>query len=497
MKKLFLLFMFLFIFSLFSWETPIVNEDIKPDPRVVVYIPARLDSTRLPQKLLKVIDGKTVIERTYERAKFIRRAGRVCVITNSSEIAAIIGSDAQLIDKEYINGTERICDAFFNHSDHREEIIVNVQGDEPYLEPSLVDYAIKKFQECESDSNLGAIFLHRDLLSEEAVQPGRVKVVIDQNNRLLYGSRSVIPYGNSPNYYARIGIMVYKANALKEFWQHQDTPLANYEDLHWLKLLEMGYTIKSFEVANTVERSVETYEDDLSVLNEKYSKPRIFLIRSGGFSEHFVRKTNTLWPLRENDLVCRCKRTSFNNLDLFNGRVDYAFFNIEKYFFDLSTLKSTTFTANPSENSIAVVNLSQYNELPKPVFFEKFCEANNFKHVEELDWNLCLYDFEKETGIKYIRGKKGRMVSLGFSALSYLRRNFPDHLIVLVDFTFEGVDVHSWDKEKEYALRLERDGHLIRLLDNPTMTSEERKLMLKKAYAKEVPTPKRRLKNKH
>ena len=109
MKK-FYLTIILSIAFLFS-QTSLTNENIATESKVAIYIPARIGSTRVSQKLLKKIDDKTVIERTYERAKFIQRANRICVVTNSQEIASLIGPDALFIDKEYVNGTERICDA--------------------------------------------------------------------------------------------------------------------------------------------------------------------------------------------------------------------------------------------------------------------------------------------------------------------------------------------------------------------------------------------------
>jgi len=458
MKKI-VLALFL-TFPISAYETPVSNEEIPCNPRVAVYIPARIGSTRIPQKMLQSIDGQTVIERTYNRAKFIRRANRVCAVTNSLRIASLIGEDALFINKEYASSTERICDAFFNYSDPKEEIIVNVQGDEPYIEPAIVDFAIQKFIECEDDPSVAAVFLYYAIPTEEAKKPNTVKLVMDQNNYLLYGSRSVIPYGDCSRYFNHIGIMVYRKDALKKFWKHPNTPLETSEDLHWMKFLEMGYKIKAFEISHPVERDVNV-PDDLTLLSDKYSKPRIYLIRSGSFSQYFVEKTNTLWPLRSGDLVCRSKDTTGNNLDLFNGRVDYAFFRQGEPFVDPGTLKPKTFTAQPSDTSIAVVKAYELSRFP----LKQFCTANQFQHGEMVNTCLLAADYEIGTGLEYDANKIGHIPSLGFIAISYLHRRFPNHLIVLIDFTFEGTYQHQWEKEKQYALKLEREGHLIRLLD--------------------------------
>ena len=90
--------------------------------------------------------------------------------------------------------------------------------------------------------------------------------------------------------------------------------------------------------------------------------------------------------------------------------------------------------------------------------------ANNFQHGELVDISLLAADYEIGTGIIYDY-EAGHVPSLGFVAISYLRRRFPNHLIVLIDFTFEGAYQHNWEKEKQYAMRLEKEGNLMRLLE--------------------------------
>lgn len=428
---------------------------------VCVYIPARLHSTRIEQKLLKEIDGISVIQRTYERARWIKNKDRICVLTDSPKIGALIGKDALVIPKNYTNGTERICDAIFNLHPAKEEIIVNVQGDEPFLDPSHVDYAVEKFLSHKDDPHLGAVFLHYKMPVEKASFPSKIKVVVDTQNRLLYGSRSVIPYGKTDHYLGRVGVMVYRSSALKKFWRHKNTFLQMTEDLEWLKLLELGYTVRSFPVPSRVEQDVNTLSE-LQELEAKYTKPRIFLIRSGGFNPFFIEKTHQLWKVRDNDLVVRCKNTTENNLDLFQGRVDLAFLRFQKPYIDhkFTAIKYTG--ENQKETKGIFVPPHKFGmQKQLSCDLSQFAKINNFEKFELLDIDWATEQYKENLNLTV---KARQVPSLGLLAIFYLRKHFPDHLLVLVDFTFKGSHYHAWDQEKKFAESLEEQGVLIRLL---------------------------------
>jgi len=216
---------------------------------------------------------------------------------------------------------------------------------------------------------------------------------------------------------------------------------------------------------------------------EDNSRPCIYLVRSGGgFSPSFVAQINKI-SLGENDKVARCKKTDGNNLDLFRGKVDCAFFRIEKQFLG-PDLKSKNWTAQPTSESLAVLDKPPRKEfVVSDEFLRTFCRANGFQKGEWIDAPSLKKDYQEATGITYNREvcgtgdkydleKSGYQPSLGFIAISHLHNKYQQHKIVLVDFnlkqtaTFNAWDCHWWEKEDEYAKKLERAGYLVRLMDD-------------------------------
>jgi len=211
-------------------------------------------------------------------------------------------------------------------------------------------------------------------------------------------------------------------------------------------------------------------EDTIRMLKtENDSQSFIYLLRSGGFDQPFIDNVNTI-PLREIDKVARCKKTDGNNLELFPGTLNYAFFRFEQQFLE-PDLRAARFTAMPSSDSVAVVE--PYDVENPEANLPKFLEVNRFKPKkgELLDIKALKEHYETNTGVPCFRERQlgsetdeGWVPSLGYIAMFYLLTHLPDHKIVLVDFSFQGTDVHNWEAETEFARRLEKQGKLLWLL---------------------------------
>jgi len=251
--------------------------DVKRSNRICALIPARYQSNRLPGKPLLKINNKTIIQRTYEQTTKSKLLDKIIVVTDDDRIVKHIqefGGDVVKVDIPCLNGTERICHVL-NKLDHKYDIIVNVQGDEPFINPDNIDFAINKYLENELDERVMCTTIHSLLTDiEDLRNRGIGKMILDKYNNVLYCSRALIPHTKSGDsdkntrYYGHIGIFVFRRNYLPEFLSHPNTPAQLAEDIEWLKILEMGYSIKSFQVKST-EIGINTTED-FNYLSKKY-----------------------------------------------------------------------------------------------------------------------------------------------------------------------------------------------------------------------------------
>lgn len=246
--------------------------------RICALIPARYGSSRLMGKPLYKINGQTIIQKTYTQTSSSKYVDAVFVVTDDERISnhvKEIGGNVLMVTEECLNGTERIAKAL-PEIDGKYDIIVNVQGDEPFIDPANIDYMIEKFLENETDSKMVCTTLHYTMHRiDEIINRGIGKMLIDKNNTVMYCSRAVIPHtkngqiNQETKYHGHIGIFVFKRDFLKEFLESANTPAQLSEDIEWLKIIEMGYSIKSFEVSE-YEIGVNT-EDDYNYLSKKYS----------------------------------------------------------------------------------------------------------------------------------------------------------------------------------------------------------------------------------
>lgn len=211
-------------------------------------IPARYESTRLPKKPLKDICGHSMIEWVYKRA-MKSNLDEVIIATDSQEVFDEVkrfGGEVILTDKNHLNGTSRIAEVCEKITDY--DVIINVQGDEPLIEPDMINSLIDVFKKEESLKM--ATLKHKLHKKEDIENPNFVKVITDRDDYAIYFSRSVIPYPRNENldiYFKHVGIYGYKREFVLEYSKMESTPLENSESLEQLRILENGYKIKVLE----------------------------------------------------------------------------------------------------------------------------------------------------------------------------------------------------------------------------------------------------------
>ena len=226
-------------------------------------IPARYGSTRLEGKPHKDICGKPMIQYVYEIALKSKLINEVIVATDDHRILKAVenfGGKAKLTSKNHPTGTDRIAEVASNIN---ADIVVNIQGDEPLIDPRMIDEAI---QPLITDHTIVACTLCRPIVSEdEQHSPQVVKIVFDIFGNALYFSRSLIPYprkAEGHQAYEHIGIYVYQKDFLMHFVEMPPTPLELTESLGQLRIIENGYKLKVVVTKfDYFGLSVDTHDD--------------------------------------------------------------------------------------------------------------------------------------------------------------------------------------------------------------------------------------------
>ncbi len=232
--------------------------------KIIAVIPARYASTRFPAKLMQDLGGKTVILRTYEAAKSTGLFDDVFVVTDSLVIYDEIilhGGKAIMSVKEHESGSDRIAEAVANMD---VDIVVNVQGDEPFMEREPLEKLLDVFKnDLENRIDLASLMLQIDD-EAEINNPNNVKVVVDQAGFALYFSRSVIPYPRERDcgakYFRHIGVYAFRKQAIMDFYSLPMKSLEASEKLEQLRYLEFGKRIKMIETTH-VSIGIDTPED--------------------------------------------------------------------------------------------------------------------------------------------------------------------------------------------------------------------------------------------
>jgi 3-deoxy-manno-octulosonate cytidylyltransferase (CMP-KDO synthetase) len=212
--------------------------------KVIGVIPARLAAVRLPNKPLLDIAGKPMIQWVWERARQARTLHELYIATPDPEImeaAQAFGAQAMLTSHAHRSGTDRMAEVA-RRTDG--EIYVNIQGDEPLLNPDAIDRAVQPLLD-DPSVMMSSLYCHAQPEDYEA--PSVVKVVVDQNGDALYFSRSRIPYPRETTevpVLRHIGLYVFRKALLLQYAQWEPTPLERTEMLEQLRVLEHGYKIR-------------------------------------------------------------------------------------------------------------------------------------------------------------------------------------------------------------------------------------------------------------
>ena len=229
--------------------------------KIGAFIPARYAATRFPAKLMQVLGDKTVIRHTYDNTVATGLFNEVYVVTDSEIIFNEItshGGKALMSKKEHQSGSDRIAEAIAHLAI---DIVVNVQGDEPFVKKEPLEKLIAVF----NDKNVEVASLMQALTNSDLIaDPNYVKVAVDKNMNALFFSRSVIPYARNTEiaipYYEHIGVYAFKKQALLNFTNWPISPLEAAEKIECLRYLENGVSIKMV-VTSYMGVEIDTPED--------------------------------------------------------------------------------------------------------------------------------------------------------------------------------------------------------------------------------------------
>jgi 3-deoxy-manno-octulosonate cytidylyltransferase (CMP-KDO synthetase) len=215
---------------------------------VVGIIPARYASTRLPGKALRPILGKPMIQRVVERSLQSDKLDQVIVATDDRRIAEAVeafGEVAVMTSPDHPSGTDRLAEAVRGIA---ADIVVNIQGDQPFIDPAMITEAVLPL--VEDPSIEIATLMHAISRPDDLQDLGVVKVVTDRAGWAMYFSRSLIPYPRQPvphSVYEHVGLYVYRRDALLAIAQLEPTTLEQVESLEQLRWMEHGYRIRMVE----------------------------------------------------------------------------------------------------------------------------------------------------------------------------------------------------------------------------------------------------------
>lgn len=242
--------------------------------KIACIIPSRYASTRLPGKPLRMIAGQTLIHRVYNRAILAKSPDIVVVATDHRDIAEEVESFGGRVVMTAVNhptGTDRLAEVAEQLADY--DIIVNVQGDEPFIDPDVIDRLAKMLTEHE---NLDMVTAAAPLKKEEYQDASAVKVVVNQKGEALYFSRALIPYPREDFAMPplkHIGVYAYRRSFLLTYAKMEQTPLEKTESLEQLRALETGYKIGVIRI-ETEDIGIDT-EEDLKKANEFFKRSNL------------------------------------------------------------------------------------------------------------------------------------------------------------------------------------------------------------------------------
>ncbi|MDR1976436.1 MAG: 3-deoxy-manno-octulosonate cytidylyltransferase [Campylobacteraceae bacterium] len=229
----------------------------------MIIIPARLASTRFPNKILTDILGLPMVIRT---AKAVEGLDEIVIATDSDEVIQIAQKHdirAVLTSKSHQSGTDRINEAAQKLSLKEDEIVINMQADEPFIEKEVILTLKKKLEELREKDEWVMASCYKKISKSEALDPNIVKVVLDQNQNALYFSRCPIPYdreNTQSEYFGHLGLYGFTSASLRTFCTYPTAPIEQIEKLEQLRALYFGKTINMIEVKSK-SFGIDTPED--------------------------------------------------------------------------------------------------------------------------------------------------------------------------------------------------------------------------------------------
>lgn len=226
-------------------------------------IPARYASTRFPGKPLVMIDGMSMLQRVYVQAQKTQHLNKVIVATDDKRIADHVidfGGEVMMTSPLHQSGTDR-CAEVISKLDMQYDIAINIQGDEPYIQPEQIDLLCTCFDNEQTDI---ATLIKHTTATDEINNPNVVKAVISKTQRALYFSRSPIPFNRNKKedvaYHKHIGIYAYRVSVLKQLAALAEGLLEQAESLEQLRWLENGFYIQT-ALTNFENIAIDTPED--------------------------------------------------------------------------------------------------------------------------------------------------------------------------------------------------------------------------------------------
>jgi len=220
-------------------------------PKVIAIIPARYHSNRFEGKPLALINGKPMIQHVVERARQVDILSMVVVATDDERIAEVVrsfGGDVVMTGPDHATGTDRLAEAASLIDINEQDIIVNIQGDQPLFPAEVVEQVARPMVE---DPSLPmSTLIYKIVRPEEIDDPNHVKTVFDRHGNALYFSRAPIPFQRNPDeparptYYKHLGFYAYRKGFLLTFVGLPEGEWERFEKLEQLRALEYGYTIR-------------------------------------------------------------------------------------------------------------------------------------------------------------------------------------------------------------------------------------------------------------
>lgn len=223
---------------------------------ILAVIPARYQSQRFPGKPLVMLDERPMVQWVYEAAKSCDFFQDAVVATDSDKIADCVkgfGGKVVMTRDDHLTGTDRVAEVAGSYEDM--DVVVNVQGDQPFVTPEALEQLVRPYREGERPE-MTTLGCPLDM-EEDYASPNAVKVLCDRNGHALYFSRSPIPYfrtqGTVPVYH-HLGLYAFRHDFLMQYSQLEPTPFETCEGLEQLRVLEYGYAIK---VCQTKKAAIE------------------------------------------------------------------------------------------------------------------------------------------------------------------------------------------------------------------------------------------------